>query len=64
MKINMAELPTEVFQHIADLRKESAQYRTQRNKAREEVGSLRTTVAHLRAEVEALRNGLAQTNGK
>lgn len=55
MDTNISGLPTGVLEHITKLRKECARTRIQRNRAREEVGSLRLAVAHLRAENEQLR---------
>lgn len=55
MDMNIGGLPTGVLKHITQLRKECARMRVQRNRARAEVGSLRLTVAHLRAENEQLR---------
>ncbi|MGB5794537.1 MAG: hypothetical protein WBH51_01950 [Mycolicibacter algericus] len=57
--IDFRDLPDEVLDHMAALRKEAAKFRHQRNGARKETGSLRLTVAHLRAENEALRAELA-----
>lgn len=58
-QLDISELPLEAVQYIAQLRKESSQYRTQRNKAREEVGSLRLTVGNMRQQAEVQRDKLA-----
>ena len=42
--IDMNELPTEVLQYVVKLRKEAAQYRDQRNKARAELAALKAEV--------------------
>lgn len=57
---NVAELPLGAMEYIVKLRQESQRFRHQRNAARGEVGQLRVTVAHLRAEAEALRAELAK----
>ncbi|RFZ47677.1 hypothetical protein DAVIS_00392 [Mycobacterium marinum] len=43
--IDMDELPTEVFEYIVKLRKEAAQFRSQRNSARAEADQLRAELS-------------------
>jgi hypothetical protein len=43
--IDMTELPDEVLQYVVKLRKEAAQYRTQRNSARAELLALKSQLS-------------------
>lgn len=64
MAINMADLPGEVFDYIAQLRKEATQYRIQRNGARKEAEQLRESNARLRLTLADLRAELARADGR
>lgn len=43
--LDFDSLPTEVFEYIVKLRREAAQYRAQRNKARAELAELKAARA-------------------
>ncbi|QQW33201.1 hypothetical protein [Mycobacterium marinum] len=54
---NISELPTEVLQYIVKLRKEAAQYRSQRNARQHDLEAADARIVELEAELAELKAG-------